>query len=301
VLGREYGKPVLFFSRGTYNVTEYGLAFHDEARAPYLSGLRNAASAIGKLMPYETRRVAALRPRETAASDEERTACWRTRLGGQRGQLADDEALELLAGWGIPVAPWRLVAGPEEAVQAAEALGWPVALKLSRPGLTHKTEVGGVRLNLTSPAELSRAAAELLAVEGAGEAARLLVQRMAAPGVELLVSCVRDPQFGPMLYLGLGGILVEVLGDVQIRPAPIDALDAREMLDRLRGRSLLRGVRGSPPSDESAAVAMLVALSNLGLALGDLLETIEINPLVLGPRGEGGLAVDALVVAGPLR
>jgi acetyltransferase len=301
-LGRERNKPVMFYARGSYPITEYGLAFHERSGAAFLQDLRRSFLAIRNLMHYPPRRAEVIRERVIPTGDPALAARWQARLSDSRGPLPDDQAFQLLADFGLPVAPYRLVRTASEAEQAAAELGWPVALKLSRPGLTHKTELGGVALNLETRDELRAAADRLLSLPSGGAAGQsetsLLVQSMAQPGVELFLSCSRDAQFGPMLYLGLGGVWVEVLKDVQLRPAPIDAGDARGMVERLRGNALLRGARGRPAADEEALVAALVALGAAGAALGESLGTIEINPFIVGPQGRGGSAVDVVVLPG---
>jgi acyl-CoA synthetase (NDP forming) len=181
------------------------------------------------------------------------------------------------------------------AVVAARAIGRTVALKLDAAGLAHKSEIGGVVLGLHGDDAVYGAALSLLengrrhglAVRG------LLVEAMAPAGVELILGLRRDPQFGPAVLVGLGGVLTEVLDDVAIRLAPLDDEAADGMLDELRGAALLRGVRSRPPVDRAALASMLVALGRLGVERPDILE-VDLNPVIATARG--ALAVDALVV-----
>jgi len=170
-----------------------------------------------------------------------------------------------------------------------------VALKLDAVGLAHKTEVGGVLLGLRGDDAVYGAALALLETgRRRGLSVRgLLVEAMAGPGVELIVGLRRDPQFGPAVVVGLGGVLTEVLDDVAIGLAPLRPAAAEAMLEALRGSRLLRGVRGRPPVDRDALVAMLVALGQLGLARPDVLE-VDLNPVIASSTG--AIAVDALVV-----
>ena len=180
-------------------------------------------------------------------------------------------------------------------------LGRPVALKLDAVGLVHKTDLGGIALGLRGDDAVYGAALGLLETgRRHGLAIRgLLVEAMAAPGLELILGLRRDPQFGPAVLVGLGGTLTEVLDDVAIRLAPLDDASAGAMLDDLRGARLLRGVRGRPPVDRAALVSMLVALGRLGLDRPDVLE-VDLNPVIA--TAAGALAVDALVVLeGPPR
>lgn len=302
-LGQRYGKPVIFYSRGSYAVTRYGLDFHRKLDAPFLQELHRSFLAISRMMSYVRRRQDLLRRRDTSPADERVMERWQDLLvKAYSSPLPETDAFRLLSDGGIPVPPWRVATSPRDAEAAAEELGLPVAIKLSCPGVTHKTELGGVRLGLRTPGEVRLAAhdllrlgGELMATSGSGDCA-LLVQKMVPPGVELFLSCVRDPEFGPVISLGLGGIWVELLRDVQHALAPIDEEDAQRMIRSLRGGALLRGARGQPPADEGALVAALVNLSRMGLALGQALNTIEINPFIVGRAGEGGAAVDVLVV-----
>jgi len=181
------------------------------------------------------------------------------------------------------------------AVSVARRMGQPVALNLDAVGLTHKTDVGGVALGLHGDDAVYGAALTLLEIGRHRRLAvrGLLVEAMAAPGVELILGLRRDDQFGPAVLVGLGGILTEVLDDIAIRLAPIDESAAEAMLDDLRGTRLLRGVRGRPGVDRAAIVSMLVALARLGIDRPDILE-IDLNPVIASVGG--AIAVDALVV-----
>jgi acetyltransferase len=200
----------------------------------------------------------------------------------------------VLESYGIPCAAARPAATPAEAASVAERLGFPVALKLRSPDITHKTEVGGVRLGLRSAGEVAEAAAAMVAsVHAARPDARLegvLVQRMAPPGKELLLGMIRDPQFGPLVVVGFGGIYVEVLKDTAARLCPLAAREAHEMLGELRMAPLLKGVRGEPPVDLDALAETICRFAQLAADAADLAE-IEVNPLVAGPGGV--MAVDA--------
>ena len=179
-------------------------------------------------------------------------------------------------------------------------MGRPVALKLDAVGLIHKTDLGGVALNLRGDDAVYGAALTLLEI---GRHHRLtvrglLVEAMADPGVELILGLRRDDQFGPAVLVGLGGVLTEVLDDVAIRLAPIDRTAAEAMLDDLRGARLISGVRGRAAVDRAAIVSMLVALGQLGVDRPDILE-IDLNPVIASIGG--AIAVDALVVLEGMR
>jgi acyl-CoA synthetase (NDP forming) len=200
----------------------------------------------------------------------------------------------LLAAYGIRVATGRLATTPESAATLAEEIGFPLALKLVSPGITHKSEVGGVRLGLSSPREVSEAMKTMLArVRAEHPQARVegvLLQPMVKPGKELLLGALQDAQFGPMIVVGFGGIYVEVLNDTAARLAPVTPSEALAMLDELRMAPVLRGVRGEPPVDCAALADTIARFSRLAADVPDLLE-VELNPLVVGP--DGAIAVDA--------
>jgi acetate---CoA ligase (ADP-forming) len=217
-------------------------------------------------------------------------ARWRARLA--EGRPIDElEGLALLGDWGVPVVAAEVAADLEGALAAAERVGWPVALKTAAPGVAHKSDVGGVRLGLDGPERLAAAYADLAGRLGP----RVAVAAMAAPGVELALGVVADPQFGPLVMVAAGGVLVEVLRDRRFALPPVDHERALAMLDRLAVRPLLDGARGAPPVDLDAVADAVARLSVLAVDLGDRLAALDVNPLVAGPAG--CLAVDALVVA----
>ncbi|MDP9240271.1 MAG: acetate--CoA ligase family protein, partial [Actinomycetota bacterium] len=173
----------------------------------------------------------------------------------------------------------------EEAIAAAERLCCPVAVKAVHPDLVHKSDAGGVRLNLTGPHQVGAAAIDLLAL---APGATLLVQRQAT-GVEVIVGGVRDPQFGPMVMVGLGGVLVEVVGDVAFGVAPLDRAEALRLIDSLHGRPVLAGARGAEAVDLDALAGVLAAAGDLMSSVPEIAE-LDLNPVLATP--DGCLAVD---------
>jgi acetyltransferase len=210
------------------------------------------------------------------------------------GRLGMSELAPLLEAWGIGVVKVRAAATPADVARAAAQLGFPVALKIASADVSHKTEAGGVALALSSAEETARTAEAMLGrVRAARPDARIdgfIVQRMARPGRELLVGMVRDPQFGPVIIVGAGGIYVEALRDTSARLVPLGPADAGEMLDELRIAPILRGVRGQPPVDRAALVDTICRFAALAGEAGAL-EEIEINPLMVDEQG--AVAVDA--------
>ncbi|MDE2198462.1 MAG: acetate--CoA ligase family protein [Rhodospirillales bacterium] len=212
--------------------------------------------------------------------------------------LTEREAKQVLELYGVPVVRERLVQSADEAAEAAEALGFPAALKVESPDLPHKTEAGVIRLNLRGAAEVRAAYAAVMAnaarVDPPARINGVLVQPMAPQGVELVIGGRVDPLFGPLVIVGLGGVLVELLADTQIGLAPVTPGEARGMLDRLRGAAVLRGFRGGPPVDLDGLADVLVRVSEFLADHCAAIAEIDINPLICA--GARMVAVDALIV-----
>ncbi len=219
--------------------------------------------------------------------------------------ISEHDAKALLSAYGIGVPAGGLAADAGEAVRIASALDGPVAMKVQSEDLPHKTESGGIALGVEGKAavreafgrimENARAFAPDVTIEG------VRVERMAGAGVEVIVGVSRDPDFGPMLAVGIGGVFVELLDDVVLSPVPVDAAEAREMLRGLRGRRLLDGVRGAPLADVDALVALLVAVSEFAVSAGGALEALDLNPVIVHPGGQGVSVADAGIVTAAAR
>jgi acetyl-CoA synthetase (ADP-forming) len=222
----------------------------------------------------------------------------RTRERGEL-KLSEPDALRVLQAYGVPVTPWEFIRGADEAARAAEAIGYPLAIKIVSPQIVHKTELGAVVLGIASPSELGETVRRVLSevsrrftgptklrIEG------LLLQRMAARGRETIVGLTRVPRVGPMVMFGLGGIYVEALRDVSLRMCPITDADAAEMIREVKMHRLLDAIRGEPARDTGALVDALLRLSQLALAHPEIAE-MDVNPLVSLERG--AVAVDARI------
>jgi acetyltransferase len=217
-----------------------------------------------------------------------------------RSQLVELPALEVLTHYGISTAPFALAKSADEAASASADMGFPVVMKISGPKILHKTDVGGVRLNLHSEDEVRQAYHEMLdSVRGhVGDDVEIwgvLMQKMLEPGKEVILGMTRDPKFGPLLMFGLGGIYTEALRDVAFRLAPIRETDAKEMPKSIRSHRLLEGVRGEAASDLDAISECLLRLSQL-VTEHPLIQELDINPLIVYPRGEGAIAADARII-----
>lgn len=208
--------------------------------------------------------------------------------------LGEFEAKQLLAAYGVPVVSEARARDESEAFAAAERIGYPVVLKGCGPEFKHKTELGLVHLNLRDAVSVRGAARALLdAMQGAGT---LLVQRMVVGPREFLVGMSRDPQFGPVVTFGLGGIFAEALADVALRVCPIGLDDALEMQEEIRARALLGAVRGLPTVNTQAIARVILGVARLAMDRPDI-DAIDINPLVVA--GSEPVAVDALVLLAP--
>ncbi|UFR03897.1 acetate--CoA ligase family protein [Streptomyces sp. Go40/10] len=213
-------------------------------------------------------------------------------------QLSEHAAKQLLRAYGIRVPREQLVTSAAAAVRAAGQVGYPVVMKASGARIAHKTELGLVRIGLTSASQVRDAYRELNDIARYEDVGLdgVLVCQMVEQGVEMMVGVTHDELFGPTVTVGLGGILVEVLHDAAVRVPPFGEDQARAMLGELRGRALLSGVRGRPPADEDALVEVVLRVQRMALELGGRIAELDINPLVVLPRGQGAVALDALVV-----
>jgi acyl-CoA synthetase (NDP forming) len=216
-------------------------------------------------------------------------AKWQARLSEERA-LDEVEGLALFADYGIPVLPHRIVESADEAVAAAAAFGGRVVLKTAVPGILHKSDVGGVKLDLASADTVRDAYEDLAGRLGS----RVLVMPMAGKGVEIAFGMIEDPHFGPIVMVGAGGILIELLKDRRVALASFDAATARRIVDRLAVRPLLDGMRGAPPSDIEALAEALSAFSAMAADLVGLVREIDANPVIAGPGG--CVSLDALVI-----
>lgn len=253
---------------------------------PVLEGTRSGLCALRGLLALRDHRDRP--PRRAAALDEARGDRWRTRLTGH-GAGGGALAPALLAAYGVAFLPALPAASAEEAALAAARLGYPVVVKTATEGVPHKSDVGGVALHLTSAQEVEAAYLDLSTRLGP----LVTVSTMAPPGVDLLVGMFRDPLLGPLVVVGAGGTLVELLADRAVGLPPVDAGDARRMVDRLRVRRLLAGHRGSEACDLDAVYEVIVALSTMALELGDAASAIEVNPVRC--TASTAVALDALV------
>jgi acyl-CoA synthetase (NDP forming) len=286
--------PTAYVNQVMQPVTDYTRAVMDHGGVSYvIPGLRQAVVALSKVAWWsEATRGAGTRPGAAQAAGiplPDKTL--------RRGQWSEDAVRRMLADAGLPVVPARLVATADDAVRAAADYAGPVCLKVVSPQIMHKTDIGGVRLDVPAEEDAVRGAfGAVTAVAGLVDGANVdgvLVSPMRRGGTELLLGVVRDPHWGPVLAVALGGVFVEVLQDSVLAPLPVTPEQARRLLDRLRGGAVLDGIRGAAPADLDALAAVIARVGDLALALGADLESLEINPLrVAGTTIE---ALDAVV------
>jgi acetyltransferase len=272
-------KPVLAFGRSTYSCLEESRAYQGAAGLPFLQGIKPTLRALAGLGRYGERKQRGA-PAMPAAS-------------GAAADLEGEKLTALLRRHGIALPQQAMVGNAAEAGAKAKEIGFPVALKLISPDVVHKTESGAVVLGLKTPEEVAGHGQKLLSKTL--RKGQLLIQEM-VQGTEVLIGARTDPQYGPFLMVGLGGILVEVLKDVSIRLLPLDEAEARQMLKELRGVKILEGVRGQGPRDVDALVKAMVGLSDIFAAHRNHLSDMEINPIMVRAKGGGVAAVDVRLV-----
>jgi acetyl-CoA synthetase len=251
---------------------------------------------------YRAFRERFLRPIEVRSSRApDKTAAAAKALAAAGPVLCEWDARHVLAHYGIGAGRiGTLAQSREAAVAAARATGGPVALKVQSPGILHKTEAGAVALDLSTSDQVAAAYENVLA--GARRHAPeahikgVLVQPMAAPGRELILGVKRDPTFGPLLLVGLGGVHVEVLKDVALAPVPLSEGEARSLLARLKGAPLLDAHRGKPAADIGALAALMARLSQFAADHADTIAEIDLNPVIVHDAGGGLTIADALIV-----
>ena len=297
-LARDSQKPVFMW---TYTLpAARSIEILNEAGYPLFTGARGCARTIRALAEYRALRESLSHRTPTAHPPQQAREKVSAVLATAGTALSEWQSRPLLAAYGIGAGSGETLArSADEAVAAANKLGRLVALKVQSPDILHKTEAGAVALNL-APGEVRAAYARVLAdakhyapdarIEG------VLVQPMAAPGREFMLGISRDPRWGPLLMVGLGGVLVEVLEDVALAPVPLDRDSALALIGKLKGAALLGAHRGSPPADIDALAEMMVQLSQFAADHVNEIAEVDLNPVIVHPQGKGVSVVDALIV-----
>lgn len=299
--GKEFGKPVIFLYLGgkpEYKPTD----MLGKGDFPFFTSPTGCVAAIRNLIRYRIflNRHKPIKRQTISISSSVREAALKI-LAGAEKRMTEREAKLLLAQYKIPVTREKLAGNVDEAKKISKYLGFPVALKIESPDILHKTEVEGVRLNIRNEKELKIALNEILSKvklnQPDAEIRGVLIQEMiSGGGIESIVGVSRDPQWGPTIMFGLGGVLVEILEDISLRICPITETDAWEMIQGIKGYKLLRGFRGKPEADLKSVVDVLVRVSQLAMDFRQNIAEIDINPLVIFPEGKGGIVVDSSIV-----
>ena len=284
-MAKETGKLHLVFS--SLGVSENGVSAEklENSGVPLLSGARPMLAGVTNALAWRDHQARGDDAPERV--EETVVATWRARLNSA---LDEHEALAMMASFGVPVVRSAVCETAEAVAAGAAEIGYPVVLKTAMPGVQHKSDVGGVVVGLADAAALADAYDDLAARLGP----RVVVSAMASKGVEIALGMVHDPHFGPMVMVGAGGVLVEVLNDRAFALAPFGVDEARRLLSRLKIMRLLEGVRGEPAADLDSLAESISRFSVLAAELGDVIAEMDINPVIAGPQGT--LAVDALVV-----
>ena len=294
IVSRHEGKTVLACLMGKKGV-HGGMTELKRHNIPAFMFPESAARALAAMTRYRRWRERPLVEAPEFDADRERAAAALAAARREgREHLTLGEVEEVLGAYGIPILESRFASSAAAAVEAAEELGWPVALKVESPSVVHKSDVGGVRLDLEGPDEVRAAWAAIESAVGAGRMQGVRVQRMIERGRETVIGMTNDRTFGPLVMFGLGGIHVEVLGDVVFRIAPVSAIDAREMVRSLRGDALLAGVRGEAPVAFAALEDAILRVSQLVLELPEIAE-MDVNPFLAFPEPERCVAVDGRI------
>jgi acetyltransferase len=298
-VAREADKPVVGCFMGEKRI-EAGVRVLREYDVPNYPFPERAAAALAAMVTYREERERTIHQpvRFDVEAGAVREVFEQVRSEG-RVSIGDAEARAVLKAYGFPVPESKLAESPEEAIAAAEEMGYPVVLKIASPDILHKTDVGGVKLDLNSPGDV-RDAFDLMVYRASRyvPGARIwgcLVQKMVPGGREVLIGMSRDPQFGPLVAFGLGGIYVEALKDVVFRVAPFSHREAEDMIREIRAYPLLEGVRGEQPADHEAMTDALCRVSQLVVDFPEIVE-LDINPMMVFEEGRGGMALDMRLV-----
>jgi acyl-CoA synthetase (NDP forming) len=260
-----------------------------EGQVPMFRSFRSCAVGLRRYLDYGRRRES-YEPRTVGAPYVPEALLGLLEVSGP---LAEHESAQVAEAFGVPVVRSRLTIKADEAVAAAEELGYPVVAKATGPEIQHKSEMGLVHVGVAGEAELRDVFDELANAPGSEG---VLVQEMISEGEEVIVGFSDDPQFGPVVLFGLGGIFVEVMQDVALRVAPLTRADAEEMIREIKAFPLLDGARGRPKADQDALVELLLNVSRIAMDLRERVSEFDLNPVRVMPEGRGVVALDALVV-----
>ena len=300
-------KPIAFITPTSHGQSDYSRGIR--AEVPHISFLQEANKAlraIAKIVRSREREAlgqqAAKETRQLSDAQIAVIASLEARAKGADQPLAlnEHESKQLLRLWGVPVGEETLVQSAQEAVEAAEKIGYPVVLKAVSAKLLHKSDVGAVQLNLNDAAAVksafSRIEENLKAHAFSGKLEGMLVAKQAKGGIEIVLGIHRDPEVGPVVMAGAGGVLLELTKDVAFAAAPISREKALDLLTQTNVGTLLQGYRGGPKYDIEAAVQAIMALGRVAEDMSAFIHSADVNPFVIMPEGQGAVALDALMI-----
>ena len=298
-IARSAGKPVLFFAYAVPTAATVELLASVGIHCyTSLNGIGQALKALAEYGAFQRRWQA--RDKTLAPIQAVDDAPARNALHGGGSAMCEYEVAEALAGYGLSFARGCLVSDPQAAARAAAEIGYPVALKVQAPEIGHKTEAGAVALAIADRAALraayERISAAARAAHAGAEIRGVLVQEMCPPGREMIAGIVNDPDFGPLVMVGMGGVHVEAYDDTAFAPAPLTLQEAAAMIARLRGAPILAGVRGEPAADVAALADLLVRLGRFAIDWRDAIAEVDLNPVFVYPAGQGIRVADGLIV-----
>lgn len=299
---RETDKPITVAWPAGDRLMGDNLKVLSEGGVHYFRSPVRAINAMGALMKYGAFRREYLARADTTAGDAPPGAREKALalLEGAEHSLTEHQGKQLLALYGIPTPAEEVATSADEAATIAERVGYPVVMKIDSPDIQHKTEAGGLKLNITDADQARVTFQEILgnarSYKPDARLSGVLVQHMVPKGTEVIIGVNNDPQFGPTLMFGLGGIFVEILKDVVLRVAPITEAEAQQMIREIKGYKVLAGARGRPPADVAAIAEVLVKVSRLAVDLEDRIAELDINPLIVLDEGQGACIADALVI-----
>ena len=300
-LARETEKPILIWSYT--NPADEAVTSLSQIGLPLFTNNNNCARTLYEMSEYRTFRERFLRAPEITTGSSATRSSAKAALDSAGLVLCEYQARPVLAEYGIGDGQARMVKSAQEAVDIAAGIDGPVALKVQSPDILHKSEAGAVALSLRVADDVRAAYDKIMASAKAYNSSAdihgVLVQPMAPAGQEMILGVNQDEKFGPILMVGLGGIHVEVLKDVAFSPVPFGTDDARRLLDQLKGAALLHGVRGEAPADIDALVDLMVRLSKFAADHGEQIAEIDLNPVLVHPKGQGVSIADALIVKSP--
>jgi len=293
------GKPVVASFMGGSSVRE-GINVLEEGKIPNYPNPERAIAALEAASRYSNWKKAAVQYEEERFAVDNKKVAEILARAEQRSQntLAGPDAMEVLSEYGFVVPKTGFAETGREAAAVADRIGYPVVVKIASPDILHKSDIGGVRLGLRSASEVEQSFEEVISSARRFMPTAVIigvtVDQMIPAGKEVILGMAKDPDFGPMLMFGLGGIYVEVLKDVAFRIAPIDRREAASMITEIRAYQLLRGVRGEGPADIPSIVDSLLRLSQLVTDFPEIIE-MDINPLMVMATGQGAVAVDSRI------